>query len=482
MRLLEAAFGYIDYAAQTPPFFHDSDVRLDTEAITPIEGIIEVTLRTANGLTSHIVDLAKSQAQRAEIWKNDLDGSYSVWYMGPLLAFAELSFLFGDYNFRRYIPTSYAIKVSRKLTADELRSMQNILGRSYDHLSVETIDADGTDLPYFSGTYQSRNIYSSAMSNGELWVHYINWWLQDIPEGSLALIDEPEAFLAARGRRPFIDHIATQALRRKLQLIVATHSPEVLARFPLDNIRMCVAGNDGIQVIPPTSLVQIQDIIGMSVPVRVLVLVEDDLAKQLLSEVFAQYDIALTREAEIIPVGGASEVINGLRILGQMNRLGIVGVLDADERGKDRPKAQVKADPIDEFVYFLPGDNTPEEELLSGARRQAAWIGKTMGRTVNDIVVAINSCQSLDHQYQLKYLASQFGRTESAVIFMLTQAWLRNTSIRKQAEKLAKDIRGSMPIESSLSSTHSERRLVGQAKLRILIGHRGTPRTRSDLT
>jgi hypothetical protein len=165
-----------------------------------------------------------------------------------------------------------------------------------------------------------------------------------------------------------------------------------------------------------------------------------------------------------------------------MNRLGIVGVLDADERGKDRPKAQVKADPIDEFVYFLPGDNTPEEELLSGARRQAAWIGKTMGRTVNDIVVAINSCQSLDHQYQLKYLASQFGRTESAVIFMLTQAWLRNTSIRKQAEKLAKDIRGSMPIESSLSSTHSERRLVGQAKLRILIGHRGTPRTRSDLT
>jgi len=436
LRLLEAAFG--DIWQQGPPFFRELR-RLPAEAITPatVEGTIEVTLRTPNGLISHVVDLDVPGNLRADIWRNELGGSYYVWYVNQLLAFEDLMYMFQEYEaggLHRTVETS----ASRELTADELRLVRNILGRNYDRLSIETIDLIGWLVPYFSGTYQSKRIDSSTMSSGELWVHYIDWWLHDkIPEGSVALIDEPENFMAARGRRPFIDRIALGALRRKLQLIVATHSPEVLARFPLENIRLCVPDINGIQVIQPQSLVQIQDIVGMSVAVRALAFVEDDLAKKLLNEIFAKYDVALTREVEIIPAGGAPEVVSGLRILQRANRLKIAGILDADERSKTRSRDPANSDPI----FFLPGNSSPEEELLSAGRREAAWIAEIMGRTVNDVSIAINSCESLDHQYRIRYLASQFGRSESAVIFILTQAWLRNSDIGMQAEKLVKDLR-----------------------------------------
>jgi hypothetical protein len=189
----------------------------------------------------------------------------------------------------------------------------------------------------------------------------------------------------------------------------------------------------------------------MSVPVRALALVEDDLAKQLLSEIFSQYDIALTREVEIIPAGGASEVVSGLRILQQMNRLKVVGILDADERPKIESRVPAKADPI----FFLPGNHTPEEELLFAGRREAAWIAEIMGRTVNDIIIAINSCENLDHQYQIRYLASQFGRSESAVIFIFTQAWLHNGHIGRQAEMLVKDMRESVTAHKASGGDES---------------------------
>jgi hypothetical protein len=277
MRLLEAAFGQVGHGPEGPPFFRDSDRYPELEAgrPSPIEGIIEITVRTPNGLIPHVVDLTKSAARREEI---DLGGSYPVWYTGPLRAFSDLTFLFQDYD-----DLGSAHRSSRQLKAEERRSIQNVLGRSYDRLSVHTVSTlnmEGLVAPYVTGIYQSREVDSSAMSNGELWVHYVSWWLQDnIPEGSLALIDEPEAFLAARGQRPFIDQIAALVLRKNMQLIVGTHSPEVLARFPLENIRMCLAGSNGIEVVEPT-WVQIQDIVGMNVPVRGLVLVEDDLAKR----------------------------------------------------------------------------------------------------------------------------------------------------------------------------------------------------------
>jgi predicted ATP-dependent endonuclease of OLD family len=134
----------------------------------------------------------------------------------------------------------------------------------------------------------SKIFDNTSMSQGELWVHYVRWFLEhQVDKGNLALLDEPEAFLAARGHRPFIDEIARHALSRDLQIIIGTHSAEVLSRFPITNIRMCVQDGNGIRVVTPESHLKIRENIGLETPVHGLVLVEDEMAGQLLSGIFA---------------------------------------------------------------------------------------------------------------------------------------------------------------------------------------------------
>lgn len=251
------------------------------------------------------------------------------------------------------------------------------------------------------------------------------------------MLDEPEAFLATLAHRPFIDEVARKVLLRQLQLVVATHAPDVLARFSLDNIRMCVQDGNRIRIIKPKSFVQIQDSIGIETPVRILILVEDDLAKHVLGQLFAHYDTPLTQEADIISVGGESEVKIGLRVLRRSGRLRVLGVLDGDRQSGTPEVSNALKNPM----LFLPGMKSPEEELLSGATSEVNWLAKMMHHSADDIIAAISSCRNLDHQYQLKALARQFGQTEPSIIFILTQAWLRKAHIRRSAEKLVRDIR-----------------------------------------
>ncbi len=285
------------------------------------------------------------------------------------------------------------------------------------------------------------------MSHGELWVHYVLTWFlhNEAAKEDLVLLDEPEAFLAARAQRPFIDEVARQAFIKRVQLVVATHAPEILTRFPLNNIRMCIPDNGGIRVITPTSFVQIQDNIGIETPVRALILVEDKLAKQLLGRLLARYDTALTREAEIISVGGESEVRSGLRILRHSSRLRVLGILDADQQSHV-PRAPGA---IEQPVLFLPGDTSPEDELLASAAEEARWIAKMLHLPVDDFNAAVSSCRNFDHQYQLKTLAAQLGQSESTTIFVLAQAWLRKPHISRSAKKLVKDIRSGISTGSN---------------------------------
>jgi len=108
------------------------------------------------------------------------------------------------------------------------------------------------------------------------------------------------------------------------------------------------------------------------------VLVEDELAKQLLGHIFALHDTALTREMDIINVGGQGNVIKTLTSLGSRNRLVCLGVLDADQRGNDSADQQRKdsatAEKSRNQVFFLPGSKSPEEELLENGLMEAQRI------------------------------------------------------------------------------------------------------------
>jgi hypothetical protein len=200
---------------------------------------------------------------------------------------------------------------------------------------------------------------------------------------------------------------------------------------------MCVPSQGGTRVVTPTSLFQIHEVIGIETPVRGIVLVEDQLANDLLGATFAQYDTALTREVDIITANGASNVKKGLLLLRSANRLAFIGILDGDERRKSVGSTADSRDSI----LFLPGKRSPEDELLSSALEQADHVAEAMNTRADNVVTAICSCQDLDHQYRIKAVARQLGQPEAALTSVLIRAWLRLPEIAQEAERLTSEIR-----------------------------------------
>jgi hypothetical protein len=164
-----------------------------------------------------------------------------------------------------------------------------------------------------------------------------------------------------------------------------------------------------------------------------LILVEDELAREILTTLFIRYDRALTKEAEIICAGGEGQVKNGLKILQDAARLSRVGVLDGDKR--NITFASVGP------VFFLPGTSFPEDELISAASRDLRGIATRINVSMEDMLAAISSCRGMDHQYWIKVIARHLGFTESVITYELTQVWLADEIIQEEAKQLVNAIR-----------------------------------------
>jgi hypothetical protein len=153
----------------------------------------------------------------------------------------------------------------------------------------------------------------------------------------------------------------------------------------------------------------------------------------------------LTREVEIKPVDGASNVINGLRILRNMERLTCLGVFD----GNERQKVGNRQSASDDSVLFLPGRMCPEEEVLTNALKKPQWIAGITNTSIDNVVAAVGSAQDVDHQYQIRRVARQLGLSETTLTDWLVQAWLRQPKIAREAEQLATNIRRALSKDTS---------------------------------
>jgi AAA domain, putative AbiEii toxin, Type IV TA system len=333
------------------------------------------------------------------------------------------------------------LEAALELNRSEIDVLQNILGRRYDSVTIRAVptDEEGVRAPYIVATNGDRFIDTAMMSQGELWVHYIlNWLLRvTVQPGHLVLLDEPEAFLSIRALRPFIDEIARIALSKNLQIIIGTHNPEVLARFPPDHVHMCIRSTEGIRVIKPSSFLQIRDSVGLETPVQALVLVEDNFSHALLEAIIARYDVSLNRQIEIVAAGGETEVRADVRILQNARQIKSFGVLDAD----CSTRSLANSSDVSNDYLLLPGTESPEKELLKSAELNAPMIAGALNRTVDDLTAAIAATRSLDHQYQLPALAKSLGYPLPAVVSVLIQGWLDEPDVSSNSATLVQGIR-----------------------------------------
>ena len=105
------------------------------------------------------------------------------------------------------------------------------------------------------------------------------------PDHSLLLLDEPETSLHPGAQRKLLGFLLEQTLQKKLQVVVSTHTSELVRDLPSEAIKVFRPGFDGtIQVEQGLSWDEAFFVIGQQLEPRIHVIVEDMLAASLVNE------------------------------------------------------------------------------------------------------------------------------------------------------------------------------------------------------
>ena len=206
------------------------------------------------------------------------------------------------------------------------------------------------------------------MSSGERTIVRISKDISRL-ENALVLIDEVDTGLHPYTQRQAMLELQRSALRQKLQIIVASHSPVVLDSVPPEGRIFLDRDPDTRHVVREPLYRDIfqKALYGQSQD-RLSILCEDEEAEGVINGVLDVLNVELGLRHDDVVVGsntGKGEFPGHVRTLGIFGRLSeFVFVLDGDARGMENKLTAVaegyghRLQPL-----FLPGDTSPEQWL-----------------------------------------------------------------------------------------------------------------------
>lgn len=226
-----------------------------------------------------------------------------------------------------------------------------ILGQQYDELHFQGIKHGSKSgelgiAARFGCQYSENN-----MGFGEGRTLYLIDLLENSPEKSLFVIEEPETSLHEHAQYELAKYLLDVTFRRHHQIILSTHSDRILSALPSESRLLLHRDNHGVAVYQGLSSTRARALLSLGHQRDLVVFVEDDFAKLLLSEMIRNIDNGLLRVINIEGVGDTKAVRNAVLLMNRIKKNSIA-VRDADI-GPD----------IANRIYSFPGTMPPEKEV-----------------------------------------------------------------------------------------------------------------------
>jgi hypothetical protein len=199
----------------------------------------------------------------------------------------------------------------------------------------------------FGARYSENN-----MGFGEGRLLYMVDLLENSPEQSLFVFEEPETSLHGDAQHKFARYLLDVVDRRHHQILISTHSDTILNALP--SIGRCLIHRDesGVSSHNGISATRAKTILTGG-HYRLPVFVEDEFAKSVLIEIVRNADTWMLPMIDVHPIGSHNAVKEGLKLMGKIGRLAI-GFVDGDINPSK-----------EDSVFALPGRFPPEQEVFS---------------------------------------------------------------------------------------------------------------------
>ncbi|MDE8669828.1 AAA family ATPase [Pseudarthrobacter sp. H3Y2-7] len=297
-------------------------------------------------------------------------------------------------------------------SAEMMTLASYVLNRQYDHIDtfeITSVSEEDFAVPFFRIATHGADYTVLGMGRGELATIYLLWRLDQLSNGGVVILEEPETHLAAISQRKLTEALAIISGDKDLTIIMSTHSPGVFESLPAGQVSL-ISSLPELSVSTGLDSRALASRLGLRRSLRCVAVTEDLFAAQMLEMILRRLDKSLLDCVGIsFAADGESAVrtiVNGLRAYRTSGKVPhrIVGILDGDQRATE-------AD-VDGFSY-LPGLQSPERVLESRLKAWLAGHEKFAFPTDVDakLRAALVDAQGLDHHDWLICVAEHFNGT-----------------------------------------------------------------------
>jgi predicted ATPase len=284
-----------------------------------------------------------------------------------------------------------------------------VLDRQYDRIQMNIVSY-GNQRRAVARVRRGASEYSEAhMGYGEARSQYLIQTIESLPTQSLVLIEEPEISLHSHAQHEFGCYLVDVCTRKGHQVFVTTHSEPMLAALPSESRVYLHSGPDGIDVIRGLTAVEANSLMTKGHDKALQILVEDEVASAILTEILRKGDGTLLSTVGIHAAGGASEISIAIKTVAATG-LPIAAVLDGDKAANPRAN-----------IFKLPGTRPPERELFDSAAVRDL-IRDSYGLELRDFEAGL---AGVDHHEWCERLAVRIHQTEAALVSEMARAYVK---------------------------------------------------------
>jgi len=321
----------------------------------------------------------------------------------------------------------------RTLSEKELGEVSYILGRYYDDVGLYEVEV-GPEIyaPFFQVKFGGSLYDSRSMGSGELSSLHVWWALNRAEDKQFVLIEEPEAFLSHSSQEALGNHIADVCIKKRLSVVMSSHSASIVGGAP-DKSLVCISRSDGSVTVeadgPDVSLLKS---LGVSIPVRCYLYVEDIVAKEFCLRILQKFSPKLARHCFVQDVGGEGQVKAKLKAMSDVKGpIAHIGVLDGD--------VDISGWANDALLAVsLPGTLPFEKQIRAVMQSHASEISKNLG--VDDVNKILAHLQGLDHHEWLECLAKELSMAKTQIVSTVFRYWIEDLSVLDGANEMVSEI------------------------------------------
>lgn len=281
----------------------------------------------------------------------------------------------------------------------QLGFSDSILPQQYEQVSV--IGAEGRDILFAEVKDNDEARYSEFhMSSGERTILRISKDISNL-EDALVLIDEIETGLHPYTQQQLMLELQRLALRQRLQIIVASHSPVMLDSVPPEG-RLFLDRDEqtmDVQILPPHRDIFQKALYGQSRE-KLSILCEDKVAEGAILGILDVLQPRLQLRPDDFLIGrntGRDEFPAHIRALGKFRSLsGFIFVLDGDARDREEHLRSIAERYGHDFSpLFLPSDGSPEEWIWEVLEHRPNEYEKQLEMSERDIQDQMRAIQQM---------------------------------------------------------------------------------------